>query len=334
MNTNSPAVNQRVPTCIMALLCLLFGVSPAAGKVYRVYYLGGQSNMDGFGTTAELDKQDQRRVDGCLIYQGTIRGKTQVPDGAGIWATLTPGFGWGFSSDGTTNQMSDRFGPELSFGRAMQKLYPGEHIAIIKYSRGGSSIALETGAPCWDPDDRREEGGLIGINQYDHALKTIDQAMAIRDIDGDGEEDTLIPCGIVWMQGESDGVHEGAAGEYAKNLERLMELIRAALRADELPMAIGRISDSGVQAGTQRIWKFGDTIRKAQAEVCDADPMAELVTSTDEYGYSDPYHYDTAGYMDLGRRFAQALYMLDPSKEQVKERTEDAQTERKEGGGG
>ena len=37
---------------------------------------------------------------------------------------------------------------------------------------------------------------------------------------------------------------------------------------------------------------------------------AALVTATDNYGYSDPYHYNTPGYLDLGRRFAEALLNL------------------------
>jgi len=311
MNTSIFRALTQTNLILISISLLMIAPASVSAKVYRVYYLGGQSNMDGFGKTAELSEHDQQPVDGCMIYQGTIRGKSERPDGAGIWATLTPGFGWGFSSDGITNQTSERFGPELSFGQRMQELYPNEHIAIIKYSRGGSSIALETGSSCWDPDDRRIDRGLIGINQYDHALKTIDEAMSIRDIDGDGEEDTLIPSGIVWMQGESDGVHEGAAKEYAQNLERLMELIRAALRVDELPIAIGRISDSGKQSDTNPVWRFGDLIRIAQEEVCEQDPSAVLVASTDGYSYSDPYHYDTAGFLDLGQQFAQALHSID-----------------------
>ena len=37
---------------------------------------------------------------------------------------------------------------------------------------------------------------------------------------------------------------------------------------------------------------------------------AALVTTTDIYGYSDPWHYDSAGYIDLGKQFAIALHGL------------------------
>ena len=295
----------------IAISVLSTCASIAHAKEYRVYYLGGQSNMDGFGYTKDLSEAQRQPVDGCMIYRARIQEAGQQPEGAGVWATLTPGFGVGYTSDGKVNRLSDRFGPELTFGAQMQKLHPGANIAIIKYSRGGTAISSAGGAANWDVDDRTEKNGRVGINQYDHALRAIDMAMSVRDIDGDGEEDTLIPCGIVWMQGESDGTNEQAADVYEQKLDELMELLRAALRVDELPVVIGRISDSRRAVNEQPIWRFGEQIRTAQERFCDADPAAVLVTSTDAYGYSDPYHYDSAGYVDLGIQFAKAMYGLE-----------------------
>ena len=90
-----------------------------------------------------------------------------------------------------------------------------------------------------------------------------------------------------------------------------MDLIRAAFRVDDLPVAIGRISDSGQDDTDGMIWDFGEAVRAAQAAFVENDARAALVTSTDNYGYSDPYHYDTAGYLDLGKRFAEALHSLE-----------------------
>jgi hypothetical protein len=39
-------------------------------------------------------------------------------------------------------------------------------------------------------------------------------------------------------------------------------------------------------------------------------PRAALVTTTDTYGYSDPWHYDSSGYLDLGKQFAVAMHGL------------------------
>ncbi|MBO6740049.1 MAG: hypothetical protein JJ916_09335 [Phycisphaerales bacterium] len=297
-------------TCAV-LLCVC---SSLQARVYHVYYLGGQSNMDGFGQVGDLSDAQREPVERCVIFHGNNQNAGDTPRGLGIWATLTPGHGVGFGSSGKANRLSDRFGPELTFGRTMRERFPDRNIAIIKFSRGGSTIAGGTGSPCWDPHDTRTINGNVGTNQYDFALKTIDNAMRARDIDGDGEDDTLIPAGIVWMQGESDATQQGPAGRYFDNLSELMELFRAAMRADGLPVVIGRISDSNLRDGDQPVWRFGDQVRAAQKRFCDTDPNALLVTSTDGYGYSDPYHYDSEGYLDLGERFAGAMHALETGK--------------------
>ena len=229
---------------------------------------------------------------------------------------LKPGHGAGFSANGTRNTPGDRFGPELTFARRMKELHPNEGIAIIKYSRGGTSIDQKaesaSQAGCWEPDFNGGEGAGKGINQYDHCLATIKNAMSDRNIDDDGADDQLIPCGIVWMQGESDAGDVEIAGRYEANLKRLMDLLRAALRADDLPIAIGQISDSKKDAvRSEHIWKEGEMVRAAQAAFCEKDQAARLVTSTDGYGYSDPYHYDSAGYLDMGEQFANAIGALE-----------------------
>jgi len=137
-------------------------------------------------------------------------------------------------------------------------------------------------------------------------------SLSIDDIDGDGTKDKLVRAGILWMQGESDGMYgEEIANDYEKNLKRLMDLFRAALRADDLPVAIGRISDSKRDTA-EKIWKFGDQVREAQASFCLHDREARLVTESDLYKYSDPYHYDSKGYLELGKRFAEAI-MVTPT---------------------
>jgi iduronate 2-sulfatase len=60
-----------------------------------------------------------------------------------------------------------------------------------------------------------------------------------------------------------------------------------------------------------RVWDFGDVVRCAQAALVRRDAGAALVTTTDNYGYSDKWHYDTVGYIDLGRQFAEALHRLE-----------------------
>lgn len=278
--------------------------TPLLATDYYVYYLGGQSNMDGYGFVRELDAEAQKRSSPVYIFHGNTSPDGAAVDGKGVWSRLQPGHGVGFQSDGKTNRYSDRFGVELSFARRLQEQFPDRKIALIKYSRGGTSIAEGAAGNfgCWEPD-------FDGVNQYDHFLATLRHAFAQRDIDGDGTDDRLIPAGIVWMQGESDAHYtEEIAHAYHANLTRLMNLIRAALRHDDLPVVIGQISYSQKEPLS---WKHGEIVRAAQAKYTTTDASAALVTSTDKYGYSDPWHYDSAGYLDLGTQFAEAIAKLE-----------------------
>lgn len=276
---------------------------PTTATDFHVYYLGGQSNMDGYGYVKDIPTQLAETVSNVHIFHGNTSPDNAATDGRGVWSNLRPGHGVGFSSDGISNKYSERFGVELTFAAALQKRFPNRKFALIKYSRGGTSIAQDAAGSfgCWEPDFV----GSNGINQYDHFLATVRNAFADRDIDNDGNPDRLIPAGIVWMQGESDAQHtEETARQYEANLKRLMDLIRAALRTDDLPVAIGEISDSPKDPN---IWKFGDAVRAAQASWVTNDSNAALVTTTQNYQYSDPWHYDSAGYIDLGEEFARQL---------------------------
>jgi hypothetical protein len=293
---------------VAILLTFVACFTPAPGAVYKLYYLGGQSNMDGYGFVKELPAELTEPVAGVRIYQSSAEKDNSPIDGAGKWSPLLPGHGRGFKSDGVTNTYSDRFGVELTLARKLRKLDPTSYVAIVKYSRGGTSIHVDAAGDfgCWDPDFDKGNG----INQYDHFLATVRRALAVRDIDGDGADDTLIPAGIIWMQGESDANDEAIARQYEANLKRLMDLVRAAFRVDDLPVVVGRISDSGNDTDG-KVWDYGDVVRQAEANFCAKDACAALVTSTDKYGYSDKWHYDTAGYIDLGAQFAEALHALE-----------------------
>jgi len=180
-------------------------------------------------------------------------------------------------------------------------------VALVKYSRGGTSLMEgASGYGNWEPDSELGEG----VNQYDHALATLRNALAVRDIDGDGEDDTLVPAGIVWMQGEADAYDNPvAARAYRANLKRMMDLLRAALRTDDLPVVIGRITDSGRDADGL-LMDYSPVVQRAQAEYAAGDRCAALVDVGDGLGWSDDWHYDTAGYLRLGQAFAEAMHGL------------------------
>lgn len=300
-------MNKTTLTLIALLLPFIGTCQQVKRDSIRVFYLGGQSNMEGFGKNAEIPDSIASSLNNVWIFHGNPAPDEDISGGLGKWAKLTPGHGRGFAYDGKENKLSDYFGPELSFAKKLQEYYPNEKIAIIKYSRSGTSLdslaARKYGS--FEPDYR----GKNGINQYDHFLKTVRLAFDAKDIDNDGIEDYLIASGIIWMQGESDAFEEEIANRYFANLKRLMDLIRATLHHDDLPVVIGKISDSGNnKAG--KVYKFAEIVQFAQEKYASTDQNARIVRSTQTYEYNDLWHYDTSGYIDLGEKFADAIYLL------------------------
>ena len=179
----------RIPRCVLLFVAASLLVVPVAdAKVYKLYYLGGQSNMDGYGRVSELPEAMRGPVSGVMIFHGNTAPDGVAVDGRGKWSQLQPGHGVGFTSDGQKNGYSDRFGVELTLARRLKELHPDANIAL---------------------------------------------------------------------------------------------------------------------------WDYGDTVRAAQAAYAEKDGHAAIVTSTDDYGYSDKWHYDSPGYIDLGVNFADALAQLE-----------------------
>ena len=290
-----------------SLFLLVVVCSSAQATDYKLYFLGGQSNMDGYGHVSELPEANRSTVDGVRIFHGQPVKDGLPPEVPGKWAPLQPGHGAGFSSSGTENQLSDRFGPELTFGSRLRVVDPEASVAIIKYAFGGTALDQRVSAyGTWDPD-------FDGHNQYDFALATLRNALSVADIDGDGEADRLAPAGIIWMQGEADAYDNPlAAADYEGNLKRMMDLLRASLRVDDLPVVIGRITDSGMaEDGT--VMDFAKVVQAAQQRFVENDSCAALVTETEQYGYpeTDAWHYDSDGYVRMGIAFADVVVALE-----------------------
>lgn len=285
-------------------VAVLTGYSTIAQDTFRLFYLGGQSNMDGYGYVNDLPDSLNTKFDQVYIFHGNTAADGAMDGGIGVWEKLEPGHGVGAKATEKKNLLSERFGVELSLGAKLATLYPDDKIAFIKYSKGGTAIdsAAADKFGCWEPDFR----GKGGINQYDHFLATANNALSTQDINGDGKNDRIIPTGIFWMQGESDAHVLEIAQRYEYNLTRLIHLIRAAFRTDDLPVVIGKISDSNDPSRNHKVWKYGELVQHAQEQFVRKDGNAAIVRSTKHYGHSDPWHYRSEDYIDLGVEFAKA----------------------------
>ena len=93
-----------------------------------------------------------------------------------------------------------------------------------------------------------------------------------------------------------------------------MDLIRASLQTDDLPVVIGKISDSWDNE-IGKVWEYVELVQHAQEKYAMTDGNAAIIRSTRYYKYSDRWHYDSEGYIDLGEKFASAVYQLSKEKQ-------------------
>ncbi len=113
------------------------------------------------------------------------------------------------------------------------------------------------------------------------------------------------------MQGESDAnKNQETAEAYEKNLTYLIHALRTTLKDDDLPVVIGKITDSGM-SDDGSVMDYITDVQAAQAAFVAADRCAELVSVTEDLNYLDRYHYDTDGFIQLGTAFAEAILRLE-----------------------
>lgn len=295
--------------CLLLLIFIMV-YSSNAQSIYKVYFFAGQSNMVGLGKVNELPIGLNKEDTDTFIFHGSSSEDGNKPGGTGVWTTLKPGHGFLFGSDGVTNQYSDLFGPELSFSQRMKELDAGSNIAVVKYARVGTSIdsAASKGFGYWHPAKKDN----ILYNQFDHFKETVKNAFEVKDINGDGLTDILIPAGILWMQGESDAAYtKEIALSYKRNLSQLIKAIRELLNNEHLPVVIGQIANP-IDNISGKQWPFAEIVRDAQQSFVSEDKFSALV-DTDKYGFSDSAHYDTDGFINLGYDFAKAIKRLEES---------------------
>lgn len=274
-----------------------------------LYILAGQSNMEGKGSVDELPESLKRAHENVWIYNPNRRDDQQPVDDQGGWNKLRPGYGEGFQVEGETLIYSGSFGPELSFADRIQQKQPGRTNLIYKYAKGGSSIHPDVASDwgCWDPDYDRGNG----INQWTHFRNHLHRAIEL----AEKKFGRLSPAGIVWLQGESDASHTRSIAEaYQKNLATVISRMRQELGDMNLPVVVGQISDSMLGRGKRKeTYPFGDIVTSAQQKFVEEDSYAELVTTPENHGFIDAWHYDSQTYIDLGIRFADAMMELQRS---------------------
>jgi hypothetical protein len=254
----------RIFTAVI-LADIILAATPASA-ITRVYLLGGQSNMAGLGG---WDKP---------IYAPYNTPQTDVKfwsdRTASQWVNLQSGYG---------NYGSTNFGPEVSFGYAVNNKYPDDDIYLIKYGVSGTTLAVD-----WNPN---------GTGAKYNTFKTIVNA-ALSNLSKAGITYTIE--GMLWMQGESDAQNSTYAANYKKNLTNLISVVRSNFSAPDMEFVIGRITTYYGTTANNTL------VRSAQDAVADEVSNVSCF-GTDDLSWAYGGHYGTDGQIELGIRFAEAV---------------------------
>lgn len=270
----------RLTTTCASFLALSLLAAPTldAATHYDIYLVGGQSNMDGRGRVNELKdelaswREPQRDIQ--IFYANPkLQSRMRSEPLTSTWQVLAPGFSVPPNFNGPLP--SGTFGPELSFARALADRCHEQHLALIKVTEGGTSLRKD-----WDPD-----GGRL----YHTFTNSVQEALGLLKSNGD----TYTLRGMIWHQGEAD-VSAGAA-LYVTNLTNFIQCVRRDLGSPRLPFVIGEIATNHPPA-----------FRQAQASATNL-VVGTSFASADGLTTGDGLHFRTAGVLELGRRYANAM---------------------------
>ncbi|WP_199693685.1 sialate O-acetylesterase, partial [Sorangium cellulosum] len=302
--------------CIVLAAGVLSLSASAMAQPVKVFVLAGQSNMVGFGVGADLPVELRSQPD--IWYDhfnpDARQGGPYAAATSTDWGPLEP------------KGEARRYGPEITFGRAIAAAYPEHRIAIVKVSQGGTNLVDHWGRGLPPDPESLYKSQLYHalLGKLDSATYADDQALEYPDevtrLDNalarlESEGHAVEIAALVWMQGENEAGWS-AAFRYGDALRDFIAAVREDVGVPRLPVVLGRVSDNLYPAngGPIAVGREAniDAVRAAQVTVAEEDPRVAWV-DTDDFAPRSPddtYHFDSAAYQVLGQRFADAYIAL------------------------
>ncbi len=282
----------RLASLLLALLCVLCGQLPAA-ETRDLILIAGQSNAVGYDAKPSELPADE--ADKQVMFW--FRAGDPPPDefdvtSGGKWTTLQPQPKGnpapktkGPRQYGNFSNPDGGFGPEIGLARALVAKEK-KPLAIVKGAWSGTGMAQD-----WNPADSGPGGSC-----YRALVTETKDAIAAAKSQGI----TLRLRALAWVQGESDA-SANAAPRYTQALGDMIAALRKDLAAPDL---IALVAVNTKFGGGKN--PFMPKIVEAQQALATKDPRCAYV-DTASATIANSAHYDTAGTLDVGKRFAEAL---------------------------
>lgn len=282
------------------VLALLAPQQPA-----DVFFLAGQSNMQGSGRIDEIEEEWHKPLPGVYFWNGEA------------FETLDP-------LKSKLGSRVGQFGPELGFAIHMRELGWEQDLYLVKFHRSGQPLHFSLSNNKWlgpDPGPDRatfypgEADGDANVGKHYLAWRqTCRQALTA--LKESGKTPKL--RGMLWMQGEADAKFEQSANDYAASLKQLRarllddlsEQLGKGMTAPDMPFVFGQVLPHSPPAAR---FTHRDEIRAQMAALDwrsgkpEAAPGMVMV-STDVFALKkDTVHYSSGGQQSLGYAFAKAM---------------------------
>lgn len=255
---------------LAAILCIA-----SCSTAYDVYLCIGQSNMAGRG---DMLPGDDAVVEGVWLLDSLDR---PVPATAPYNRFSTIAKRASFQA----------INPAWQFSKDMAES-SRRKVLIVSNARGG------TGLDAWQKDyvptlndgfgrqfgDEQKLWGTVIPQYYSEAVRRARAAMKYGKLKA-----------IIWHQGESD---ISKADTYIKRLSRMVNDLRTDLKAPKVPFVVGEIYKDHAKA---------EVINSVLRAVPDAIPYTRCVTTEGLTSKPDNTHFDRAGQIELGHRYAEAV---------------------------
>ncbi len=254
----------------LLILAATFSLAPAAEKTVKVFFLVGQSNMEGKGNPIHLDTY---KDDAAIkpTYAGLKDGEGwKVRDD--VWITYPSKHGGakhGPLTVGYGTKGEDSIGPEFGFGHTVGNAID-EPVLLIKIAWGGKSVAVDFRPPGAPPSQAELEARLERIKKKNPDATSEDAKEAYghyyRETVRHAKEeldniDKRFPelkdhepeiAGFIWHQGFNDKINktlrDNQYADYTKWLGQFVRDIRKDLGAPDMPFVIGELSTGGIPA--------------------------------------------------------------------------------------
>ena len=197
--------------------------------------------------------------------------------------------------DAGLNDVRGSFGPEHSLARDLGQAHQDQRLVLVKYAVDASSL-LD-----WAPDWDRATAEVTGHPEFGPLYhKLLDLVAEVQS----GIQEPCPVAAVFWMQGERDAAIPGAGQQYEQNLSHLITRLRADLGVPALPFVVGQVNPPPDR------YPLVEEVRAAQAWAVQQAGHAALVPTEGLPKTPDNLHYNTAGQMELGQRFAEAYLDL------------------------